>query len=303
MLDLIYSGIISFDALPHVFGQLTPENIDRIAECTSSIFSVDSFALSCGSELSEYVAENWDVNWQDKVGTASPEFIAVINISRYVAAPAIALWAISGLRKLYHNGFTDMWAEFAIIIVLVWMLYGNDGTVVRQTTLAMRTLLNYQNTAVLEVANIGENFEAKLYEIADFTQAEQRIIDERSQCNGLVRNEDLLECLQGAERRAQKTIDEYRARHGETAWGNRLTDYFSRAIQQFTQNPTQLTLVGIVANPLVSVALEGIMASLNGVIQSLVELSWLLTAVIVPIPLALAFYPGGRGALIGWFVA
>ena len=292
-----------FDAI--LAQSAAPIDLDTINQCTSSIFDVNSLALNCGAQLSEYVAQNWDIHWEEKIGNASPEFIATINISRYIAGPMVGLWVASGINRLWRNGFSDALFEFPLILMLVTLLYVNDGAIIRNTTLAARSLINHQNSLVLQLANNGEQFEAKLHEIADFSLVEQQVIDARSQCNGLTRNEDLLACMQAANVRAQDALDEYQSAHGSTPWFTRLSDYVTQTIGQVVQNPLAgpNPLMGIVVNPAISIILEGVMASLNGVIQNLVELSWLLTAVIVPIPVALSFYPGGRGALIAWAVS
>ena len=275
-----------------------------VQDCASSVISVDSFALNCGAVYSDYVAQNWDINWQDKVGVASPEFIALLNISRYIAGPMLALWLANAMNNLWRNGLNDSWTEIASVLLLVTALYVNDGSFVRQSTLAARSLLNYQNSLILQLANAGENFEAKLYEIADYTMAEQAIVELRGQCNGITNNDDLLVCMQGAEVQAQEILDKFKtADGGQSSWLDSLTNYADQTIGAFLDNPAKLNIAGAITYPFVKTAIEGILASINGVVQNLIELSWLLTAIIAPIPLALSLYPGGRNAALGWVSA
>ncbi len=301
LLDCFSSGLFN------VIGQTTAIDAATVQECLSSTFKADSVALNCGSTLSKYVAQSWDLNWQNKIAIASPEFIATMNLSRYIAGPAVALWAINGLKQLYRNGLSESWGQFATIFFLVVVLYGNNAYLVRQTTLAARQLINYQNNAVLLLANSGENIEAKLSEISDYAAVEAEIIEYRSQCNGITRNEELITCLQGAEVRAEAAIERFLSGRGESRFSLRLKNY----VRDFFSDPLRVAatasvpataIVGVVANSAISLATEGILVAMNGIVQNLIELSWLFTAVIVPIPLALSFYPGGRSALVGWAV-
>ncbi|MEM6453016.1 MAG: hypothetical protein AAF703_22200 [Cyanobacteria bacterium P01_D01_bin.105] len=312
---------LSYDVLPHLLnavGQIDPSTVQ---ECLGSTFSNNSTALSCGSQFSEYTAQQWDAIWQQKVGAASPEFVAAMNISRYVAGPAVALWGITALRNLARNGLADSWQQMAAVSILVLVLYADNASVMRQTTLAARQLINYQNQSVLQLANEGNQFEKKLAEITDYRLSESAIIAQRDQCNGIENNAVLLACLENANVRAQAIIDDYYQNHPGGKLGAVLTDYVRDVIAnpvQFLKDNgvtivattvggpavgTAVAVAGKVATSGVSLAAQGILASMTYVTANIIELAWLFTAIILPIPLALSFYPGGRSALVGWAVS
>lgn len=312
----------------HLLAQATPAVDPAVVDrCLDSIFTPDDAALSCGNILSLQAAQAWDEIWQQKIGDASPEFIATINISRYIAAPAIGLWAIDAIKSVGRNMLAE-WPRFFIIAVLVFVLYGNNATVARHMILATRSLINYQNGQILLLANEGNDYENQLAELADFGIVENEIVQFRSQCNGNTVNEEMLACLEAANTKADAALEEYKNEHGATRFTTRLEDYAKSLIKDpqatvaaavsrtaavaaggLVGGPLGATtalatpVLGKVANSSISLATEGALAYSNKFAQHLVEASWLFTAVILPIPLALAFYRGMRGAIFGWLVS
>ena len=300
----------------HLIAQ-APSSTDVAADCMRGVIDADSAGLNCSAELSKFTAAQWDGIWNQKVATASPEFLALMNISRYIAGPAVALWGISAIKDLHRNGIADGWQRLAAVIILVFVLYSNDASVMRQTTLAMRSLINYQNETVLELTNAGSQFESRLAEITDYQNAENIVRELRSQCDGKTSNAELLDCLQKADEQAQAAVSDYKSRYPTSSrWANNLSNFVTQAIEDpigtVAKATTRVALPllfpvsaiagGFLSNSIATLTTNGILASMNYVAQNVVELTWLFTAIIVPVPLALAFYPGGKGALIGWTV-
>lgn len=300
----------------HLLAQ-APSSTDVAVECMKGVIDADSAGLNCSAELSKFTAAQWDGIWEQKVGQASPEFLSLMNISRYIAGPAVALWGISAIRDLHRNGIAEGWQRLAAVIILVFVLYSDDANVMRQTTLAMRSLINYQNEQVLELTNAGVQFEQRLAELTDYRNAEDTVRELRSQCDGKTTNGELLACLEEADEKAQLAISEYKARYPESnKWANSLSNFVTQAIEDpigtVANATTKIALPllfppaaivgGFLSNSAATLTTNGILASMNYVAQNVAELTWLFTAIIVPIPLALAFYPGGNGALIGWAV-
>ncbi|MGB7485191.1 MAG: hypothetical protein WA901_03305 [Phormidesmis sp.] len=307
----------------HLLGQTAPPDPDAVAECLDLTFDVDYVPFSCGSLISQYEKGSWDEIWALKVGQASPEFIAVMNISKYIAGPALIGWAITGIRDLYRNGLGEAWPKFASIILLAGILYYNNAAVGRNMIMSARALMNYQNEQIIEIANAGIEYEKKLQEIIDFGFVEEAIAIERDQCNGLTTNEEMLACLQNASVKVNATTDRYLTQYGDTRFTRRLKKYVKDTID----DPSELIgqalavggtavlggpiggalgvgaiIIGKVANSASGWAAQGILASISSITQSLVELSWIFTAITLPIPLALSFYPGTRKVLMGWAV-
>lgn len=304
-------------------GPVTPDlDASVLEECLNTVFAADSVALSCGAAVSAARSAGWDAMWADKIGTESPEFVIMMNFSRYIAGPAIAFWFIYAIRQIWRNGLSEIWMEIAPVVFLALILYTNNAAIPRQMVLASRALMNYNNQAALEIANYDVlldekvGIEDKLREITDFALIKGAIVEARSQCNGYVRNGEMRDCLEIAEREAEALIQGFLAEHGDNRFTLSLKTYVADTIsnplekirnvlaegpQKLGENLGQLVL-GKVVNSAATVGAEGWMAMMNQIAQYVVELSWLYTAIVLPIPLALGFYPGTRNILIGWAV-
>lgn len=294
-----------------------PIDLDTAKRCLSAVTSEDKYALGCGKALSEYAAASWDALWAKKIGAiAGGEFQSMVNISRYIAGPAVGLWFIDMIKGLERNGLQEAAPKFVTIVALVWMLYANDAFLVRETIMATRGLINYQNSEVLESANQIEQFEDHLQELTDFNQARGILIQKRAECNGFTRNGEMLECLEEAKNAAEEEVKRYAAAHPNGGLLSNLKEYIGSAIDSpidFIKGVIGDTVedvllapvrgIAFVTNPIVEFGMQTYLAGLNGGIQYLIEVAWLFSAVVVPIPIAVALYPGGRSVLIGWLIS
>jgi hypothetical protein len=289
-------------------------------ECLKGTFAtnVNGSGLNCATELSKLTAQEWNAIWQAKIGTAGPEFTALMNISRYIAGPAVVLWGISAIRDMYRNGIADGWQRAVAIVILVFVMYSDNAAVMRNSTLAIRSLMNYQNEIVLELTNQDSQYESKLGQMADYRIVEDSITEFRSQCNGKTSNQEFLACLTEADQKAEAIIKEYEAAHPGSRWAQPLKDFLGGIIKNPMNSVSQAVAIGgatVLTGPVGGIAtagvvttagstliINGILAGMNYLAQNVVELTWLFTAVIVPVPLALSFYPGTKGSLIGWAV-
>lgn len=317
--------------IPHLLAQATPSGLsatsDDVQRCLNAVFTPNDTALSCGNLMSKRAADAWSETWQQKIGGASPEFLTMLNISRYIAGPAIALWAIAAIRDFTRNRMGETWPQTFAVAMAIAVFYLNQGAIVRSTIMASRALMNWNNEQILLVSNASIRYEDKLSELADFTLVENEIVQYRQQCNGLTNNREMFDCLTRAEQMVKDDLDDYMARHGETGFTLQLQSYAKSligdpkefvggvlgeagavAVGGVVGGPVGaatvggVILLGKVANSATGLAAEGILAYTSSLAQNIVEASWLFTAITVPIPLAFAFYPGTRNVFIGWLI-
>ena len=304
-----------FDLL-HLSAPLDFIGQTSINDCIGTAFTKDSYTLSCANHLSQETAKNWDLMWNNKIGIAGGEFVAAMNISRYIAGPAVILWGANAIKNMHRNGMASGWQQAASVVILVMVLYTNQAYVLRQSTLAIRALFNYQNRLVLEATNASSQYEQHLAEIIDYRMSEDKIREIRSQCDGMTTNQTFKNCLEEANVAAAAAIKEFETAHPLGKFGAKLNVFAQGIIDEPLKAATKAAKEATVAATLgpaayvggylynvgTSMVTQGMLSGMNYVAQNVVELSWLLTALIAPVPLALSFYPGTRGALIAWVV-
>lgn len=305
----------------------------EIDACNDALLNANSSTgLSCGVVKSRNAAQAWDKIWTEKIGSASPEFIAVLNISKYFAAPAIGMWCVESIKNFSRNMTID-WPKALSLLILVSILYGNQAAVARGTVLQTRALVNYQNEQILTLANAGTNFENNLEELKEYTNDDRLITLYRSQCNGYSSNEEMLSCLETASELVEKRIALFEAEHGTDTFSGKLRASAKRQIEDpksiLRQSLTGAAsgaaggaviggglpgaVLGGVAGAVIPIAGKGInaasglmaqttMAYTNRLVQTLIEGSWLFTAIALPIPLSLAFYSGTRSIFVAWII-
>lgn len=284
---------------PVLFGQI-PEVVE---ECVSPFFDKNDFALNCGTALSQQMANAWDESWTLFIGEPSQIYIALVNIGRLFALLSLGFFMYKFLRAALADESYDAMSQLVWPLVVV-ILLSNDASLLRQTSTTMRALINQTNAQVLEIANASLVYETHLNEVLDYGNAEKAIRDVRAQCNGMTNNEQLIACLEQGHQQATAIVDGFNVRYGTTVWGNRLTNLVKTAISDLRDNPLlAANLKGAVVNPLISLAIEAFLAALQNAFHYLVELSFILTAMLGPIALGLTLSPLGGIALYAWIIS
>ena len=290
-------------SLPFHIAQ-TGSAVDTVTDCVSPFFSKSEFALSCGSALSEQMARGWDKTWDLFITNPNGIYIALVNIGRIFALFSIILFIYQFLRNALsdesYNSLSDL-----IWPIIVIVLLANDAALLRQSSSAIRAIINQTNTDVVTLADNALQFEKHLDEVINFTSAENVLRDIRSQCNGITDTAQLNTCLEEANQRAQAVVTAYTTAYPASVFGNRLLAFVQSAITDIKDNPAILIDVGLarLSNSVVNIAVQTILAALQSAFQYLVELSFLLTAMLGPLALGLTLSPMGGKPLYAWIIA
>lgn len=283
---------------------LLAQVLSTLEDCVSPFFSKSDFALSCGAAMANQVAQGWDQTWDLFITQPNGIYMALVNIGRIFALISIVFFIYQFLQKVlsdesYHALSDLIWP------VIVIILLSNNAALLRQSSTAIRAVINQANTEVLALADSSLKFEKHLEEVVNFTTAENQIRDLRSQCNGIPNNEQLIICLEEAQRRAQTVVDVYTTIYPDTIWAKRLLNFVGEAINDLKENPSLALNIGAasITNSLVQITVETLLAAFQSAFQYLIELSFLLTAMLGPLALGLTLSPLGGKALYAWVIA
>lgn len=274
-----------------------------IEDCTSPFFDKNDFALNCGAALSQQMANAWNESWSLFIGEPSQIYIALVNIGRLFALLSLGFFIYKFLRATLADESYDTFSQLIWPLVVI-ILLSNNAQLLRQTSSTMRSIINQTNGQILEIANASLVYETHLNEVLDFGNAEKAIRDIRSQCNGITNNDQLVACLDQGHQQATAIVERFNAQYGTTVWGNRLANLVQTAISDLGENTLlAINLKGAVVNPLINLAIEAFLAALQNAFQYLVELSFILTAMLGPIALGLTLSPLGGIALYAWLIS
>ena len=210
-----------------------------VEECIKPIVTQDNFGLSCGTAVSEQMAAAWDEAWDIFITSPNGIYIALVNIGRLFALLAVGFFIYQFLRSTLANETYNSFTDLIWPVIVIVFLSGN-AELLRQSSTAMRAVINQTNQQVLAIANESLVYEEHLQEVLDFSNAERAIRDVRAQCNGMTNNEQLIACLEEGQRRADAIVDSFNTRYGTTPWANQLLNRVQQSIADIRDNPLRL---------------------------------------------------------------
>ena len=275
-----------------------------VQDCVSPFFSKSDFALSCGAAISQQMSVGWDQTWDIFITNPNGIYIALVNIGRIFALISLFFFIYQFLQDMLSNEGYHALSDLIWPIIVI-LLFANDASLLRQSSTAIRGIINNTNTQVLQLSNDSLQFEEHLEEIVDYINADQALRDIRSQCNGMTDNDQLISCLTIANQQAQAVVQKFKTKHTtSTLFEQGLVSFVQQSITNLISNSQQaLDLAGSVFNSAIGLAIEGFLAALQIAFQYLVELCFLLTAMLGPLALGLTLSPMGGKPLYGWLIA
>lgn len=263
--------------------------------------SLGRFALRNADRIAGQVSDSWDEIW-DACLTGGV-YRAIANVGSLLAVVCIAFFVVDFAKKWMQGGNDWVLAEIVFPLVVV-VLLANGGQNLAQATLGIRNLINYYNGEVLQFLSTSIDLQANLASLADYSDATNIVTGLRSQCDGIVDQTKLKDCLDLTRQSAEEILAFYRQEHGDTApeWVRSI----ERQVRAAATNPSNPIppgsnpLVNALATQLVSVFVEGFLMAMQVAFQLLVEVAFLLTAVIGPIPVGLSLLPFGSKPMFAW---
>ncbi len=258
------------------------------------------FALRNSDEVSQQISASWDAVWESCLNGGV--YRAIANIGSLLALISIAFFVVDFAKKWLQGG-NDWVISELIFPLIVIVLLANGGQNLAQATLGIRNIINYYNNEVLQFISSSVDLQSNLQSLSEYSEAQTIIAGLRGQCDGIVDQQKLGECLELTRQSSEEILALYRQRHGDTApeWVRAL----EQRVQQASANPNGIPmganpLVTGLALSLISSLVEGFLLAVQAAFQLLVEVSFLLTALIGPIPVGLTILPFGAKPMFAW---
>jgi len=226
----------------------------------------------------------------------------IANIGSLLAVVSIAFFVVDFVKKWLQGGNDWVIAELIFPLIVV-VLLANGGQNLAQATLGIRNVINFYNNEVLQFISTSVDLQKNLSSLADYSEASNIIAGLRGQCSGITDQQKLKECLDLTRQSSEEILSFYRQEHGDTApeWVRSL----SRRVEQAASDPSGVRpgtnpLVDALALNLISILVEGLLLAMQSAFQLLVEVAFLLTALIGPIPVGLTILPFGAKPMFAW---
>ena len=270
--------------------------------------NASSAVLLGGAEaISNTVSQAWDHTWD--VALSGGLYSAVNNMAIALAAGALIFWLLDFARKWLADEANGMWAlQDLVWPLLVIMLTANNGSLLAGFSRGFRDTLNNFNLQVVRVVAKEQDLEKTLNELGAFAVIDAKVATARGQCNTIVDNQKLTQCLEEQNKALQGVLQQYKQDYGLTIKYKQLES----SVKEGLKNPGEAvtgglrnninTGVNIALSPFTAVIIL-FMSACQYCFQQLIEVSMLLTAIMGPLAVASSLLPFGAKPIFAWLTA
>lgn len=277
------------------------------------------FVVNNADKVSALFAQAWDKTWDIALDTTLYQVIT--NVGRFFAVSTILIWLFTFFRELLEDGISRKVSSELIWPILVIYFLSGSGQNLASFTKGMRYIINETNQAVLTAVatatgpvNSTIDIQARLATIVDHAAVEQQIAAVRAECNTKTTNQDLIDCLQQAQVRANEILDQFRNAHPPSTWLDAISNQLQTTITdpltalQNAVNGTSNAISNSFNTVLktavdilpMTIVIETLILAFQAAFQAAVEIALLLTALMGPIALGASLLPIGGKPIYAW---
>jgi hypothetical protein len=276
-----------------------------------SIMAMEDFLTNSSLDVSERATESWDFLWDATLSGGLYRIMA--NVGATIAVMSLMFFIVNFAKQMMQSEAVDWVLGELVYPMMVILMLSNGGGNLALLSQGMRTTINYYNNQILEAVSSQINFDVALSQLADFSTANAQLNSMRSQCNTISDNQKLIECLDEQALNARVLVEEYKRKHPQMPeWAQYLLDKTgiskidpskplesvgTLAVSAATFNAS--LLADFSSNALL-IGIEIVLATMQGCFQQLIEVSFLLTALIGPIAVGASLLPFGTKPIIAW---
>ena len=239
--------------------------------------------LQAGAQSQQAISQSFDQMWEDILNSALYDTIATLGA---LAAVLLILYNyIDFYEKLQQSGGSwTVLLKRVIWLVVVFSLLINQAALFRTFTFTLRNVWNGINSAVLtEPLIVNQQLLNAYNEVTGGITLQQYYSQRLTQCQAIPEADRREQCIQTAQESVNTIAQQ----------------------QNYSPNFAERVINGLgaaVANA-IEQQMVILMLSLAIAVQWLVEISWILTALVGPLFLGLSMLPVSQKGLWGWLIA
>jgi len=165
--------------------------------------------LERGQQVSGAIAETWRQQWLTVF--QSSLYFSIVQLAYFFAIFAVIFYVISFLRRIILE---DDWAsglQSLIIPVFILLLLANNGRILGNLTLAMRSTIHSTSQQILSQTLLGVKLEEAIQASVGKATLSNQIGALLSQCQGMVGQKQVT-CLEAANKQATELVNAYEQR-------------------------------------------------------------------------------------------
>jgi hypothetical protein len=273
--------------------------------------AMEDFLTNSSLDVSQRATQSWDFLWEATLTGGLYRIMA--NVGATIAVMSLMFFIVNFAKQMMQSEAIDWVLGELVYPMMVILMLSNGGGNLALLSQGMRTTINYYNNQILEAVSSQINFDVALSQLADFSTANAQLNSMRSQCNTISDNQKLIECLNEQELNARVLVEEYKRKHPQMPeWAQYLLDKTgiskidpskplesvgTLAVSAATFNAS---LLADFSSNAFLLGIELLLTTLQGCFQQLIEVSFLLTALIGPIAVGASLLPFGTKPIIAW---
>jgi hypothetical protein len=272
---------------------------------------MEDFLTNSAIDVSQRATASWDFLWS--VALTGGLYQVMANAGSLIAVMCLMFFIVNFAKQLMQSEAIDWVLGELIYPIVVILLLSNGGGNLALLSQGMRSGINYYNNQILTAVSSQINFETALSDLADFSTVNAQLSAMRSQCNTITDNQKLIQCLDEQALNARVLVEEFRRKHPQVPeWAQYLAD--KTGISQVDPSKPLESLGTVVSSTAllpaslladfssnsILLGIELLLVTMQGAFQQLIEVAFLLTALIGPIAVGASLLPIGTRPILAW---
>ncbi|MFN6572015.1 type IV secretion system protein [Dendronalium sp. ChiSLP03b] len=243
---------------------------------------------------SELIVNAFKQDWLDFANGQSAVYLAVVSVSMLIAVVLVSFWSLGWYRQISEEGFSHNVISEMVFPLIVILLLSNNGAMMANLTLGLRTVTVKLNSSILAITKNGVTLKDAIRNVnldQSFVLAAQTRIAE---CDKLPtsKTDEQKNTTNPRQQCIDKTIQQIQAEAQKTRK--------RRGLSSGSGSWNPLDMGGEMVNNAIQGFVYIILSGLSVGFQYIIQLSFLLVAYVAPIFLVLSLLPVGAKPIYAW---
>lgn len=248
--------------------------------------------LNLSELINEGTQESWEQTWSNTIAPEAPIWQALVTIGAILSSLTVIFYFISEGDKLVHSPNLGRLVSLLRLPIVIFVLFVNNGFLLAQFVNLIRSISYAILSTALEYTISGIRINEAIARIESTGVANARAREIYAECidkTGLA----LEQCINDPVKQAQATDI-------LQSLGSAVAAPFNGNLLEGAVNGTMGIITGIVSTPFITFA-SGILIAWQWAFANFVEMLTILTGVMAPIALGLAFIYTSTNTFFTWF--